>query len=460
MKSNLETTEITPTQDPSKPRIWKHGTLTYTTAGLCVLLFWLLWGDVAWSLRERSVPSTMQLLFQKLGASNLLSSLLIASLPNILVLICGPIVSYRSDRHRGRLGRRIPFLLWHIPFAVLSMFGVAFSPQLGRMLNDILGMGESSCILISIAIGWSFFELATVVANAVFYGLVNDVVPTALLGRFYGLFRGVSLIASILYNYYIFGHAEKHFPLIFSAIGIIYGLCFLLMCSRVKEGGYPPPEPIKDGGVGVISNAKVYFRNCFSNRYYIWVFACIAAPSISFIGVNHFSVFFAKHLAMDMGLYGKCLAITYACSLVLSYPLGILADRFHPLRTSLVMLSLYALTTLGGAIFATDPKSFAVFFVLHGVLSGAWYTSSASLPLRLFPRAKFSQFYSALYMFIALGIMTAGPVIGQALDFTHRFYRLTFMASCTLSVVGLAVGLVVHSKFMKFGGPKHYIAPE
>ena len=460
MKINRPLTE---SATPSSPSFWKHGTLTYTTAGLAVLLFWLLWGDIAWSLRDRSVPSVMQLLFQKFGASNLLSSRLISSLPNILVLICGPIVSYRSDRHRGRFGRRIPFLLLHIPVAVLSMIAVALSPQLGRGLSGLLGScspGSGSCTLLFIAMGWSLFELATVVANAVFYGLVNDVVPTALLGRFYGLFRGISLIASILFNYYVFGHAEKHFPLVFIGIGVVYGFSFLTMCLRVKEGGYPPPEPIQEGEGGFIPAMRLYLRNCFSNRYYLWVFAAIATPWVAFIGVNHFSVYFAKSLSMDMSVYGKCLAVTYTFSLILSYPLGMLADRFHPLRTSLAALFLYAVVTLGGAIFSTSPRAFAVFFVLHGVLSGAWMTSSASLPLRLFPRGKFSQFYSALYMFIGLGIMTAGPLIGQALDFTHRFYRLTFMASCGLTVLGLGLGLVVHSKFMKLGGPNQYVAPE
>ena len=458
-----KTAEASQPAAPSRPKIWTHGTLTYTATGLWLLLFWLLWGDVAWALRERSVPSVMQLLFKKYGASNLLVGLLISSLPNILVLICGPIVSYHSDRHRGRWGRRMPFLLWHIPIAVLAMIGVAFSPQLGGKLNALLGSfapGGASSTLIFIAIGWSLFELATVVANAVFYGLVNDVVPTPLLGRFYGLFRGISLIASILFNLYVFGYAEKHFQAIFIGIGAVYGICFISMCLRVKEGQYPPPEPIKEGEGGFIKGVRHYFRKCFSKSYYRWVLAAIALPWISFIGVNHFSVLFARSLSMDMAAYGKCLAVTYTFSLILSYPLGMLADRFHPLRTSLAALSLYVLTTLGGAFFSTSPKAFAVFFVLHGVVSGMWMTSAASLPLRMFPRSNFSQFYSALYMVIGLGIMMAGPLIGQTIDFTHDFYRLTFMASCGFATLGLTVGLVVHAKFMKLGGPRGYVAPE
>jgi len=404
----------------------------------------------------------MQLLFQKFGASNFVSSLLIATLPYGLILLIGPIVSYRSDRYRSRWGRRIPFLAIHIPFVVLSMVAVAFSPVLGQGLHQLLGQsspGLSTCTLIIIASGWGVFELATVVANAVFYGLINDVVPSSLLGRFYGVFRAISLIASILFNYFIFGKAEEHFPLVFIGIGLVYGLSFTMMCLKVKEGEYAPPPIPKAGGGNFFVAARTYFQECFSKPYYLWVFVSIALPWIAFIGVNHFSVYFAKSLAMDMGFYGKCLALTYGCSLVLSYPLGMLADKFHPLRTSLVVISLYALVTAAGAIFSTNPQSFAVFFVLHGVLSGAWFTSSASLPLRMFPKENFSQFYSALNMFIGLGIMTAGPIVGQLIDLTKKFYQLTFIASSTLAFLAIFIGLIVHAKFMKLGGPKDYVPP-
>jgi hypothetical protein len=41
-----------------------------------------------------------------------------------------------------------------------------------------------------------------VIANAVFGGLINDVVPPALIGRFFGLFRAVSLLAGIIFNFW------------------------------------------------------------------------------------------------------------------------------------------------------------------------------------------------------------------------------------------------------------------
>jgi len=55
--------------------------------------------------------------------------------------------------------------------------------------------------------------------------------------------------------------------------------------------------------------------------------------------------------------------------------------------------------------------------------------------------------------------MTFGPIVGQLIDFTHKFYRLTFIASSTLAFVALILGLVVHAKFMKLGGPENYTPP-
>ena len=42
--------ENIPGTAPQK-KIWHAGTLTYTTAGVVLLFFWLLWGDFAWSMK-------------------------------------------------------------------------------------------------------------------------------------------------------------------------------------------------------------------------------------------------------------------------------------------------------------------------------------------------------------------------------------------------------------------------
>ena len=444
--------------------IWTVGTLSYTTGGLVILFCWLLAGDFAWSMKERSVMWVVQLLIKKFEASDMISGLLIGTLPQALALVLTPIVSYRSDRHRGRWGRRIPFLIIPTPIAALSMVGLAFSPNLGTFLHETLGTisaGLNQSILVTFAFFWTVFEVATVTANAVFFGLINDVVPKAVLGRFYGMFRAMGLIVAMAFNYWLFGKAETHYTAIFIGIGIIYGVGFTTMCFKVKEGEYPPPEPVAPSRAGgLVAAVKTYFRECFTRPYFLWIYASISFSWMAMLTVNLFNVFFAKSVNMSMDTYGKCMAATFLISFFLSYFIGALADRLHPLRLSLGLLALFVVVTLAGGLLIHDARTFGIAVIAYGVAGGSWQTAAASLTMRLFPQARYAQIDSAKGIVQSFGMMLVGPVIGYFLDLTGHEYRYAYFASAAMALLALLTGLVVHAKFMRLGGPKGYVAPE
>lgn len=460
--SSVEETEKSPRAGTRK--IWTAGTLAYTTGGLVILFCWLLAGDFAWSMKERSVMWVVQLLIKKFEASDMISGLLIGTLPQALALVLTPIVSYRSDRHRGRWGRRIPFLVIPTPIAALSMVGLAFSPEIGASLHGALGEvspGYNQSILIAFAFFWTVFEVATVIANAVFFALINDVVPKAVLGRFYGMFRAVGLIVAMAFNFWLFGKAETHYTWIFIGIGILYGVGFTTMCFKVKEGEYPPPPPVQPSRAGGwVAAVRTYFRECFTRPYFLWIYASVMLSWMAIHMVNLFNLFFARSVNMSMDTYGKYLAATFMISFVLSYFLGILADRFHPLRLGLVLMGLFAVVTFVAGLLAQDASSFGVALIAYGVFSGSWQTATASLTLRLFPQARFAQIDSARGLVQSFGLMIVGPAMGAFLDLTGHNYRHVYLASAGLAVLALLTGLVVYRNFQRLGGVKHYVAPE
>ena len=92
------------------------GTLTYTKVGLFVLFAWLLWGDFCFTMMETVVPSIVPLRLRELNAPNWIMGLVLVTLPCILNVALNPVISTASDRHRGRWGRRIPFMLFTVPF--------------------------------------------------------------------------------------------------------------------------------------------------------------------------------------------------------------------------------------------------------------------------------------------------------------------------------------------------------
>ena len=474
--------------EPSKG-VWKVGTLTYTTGGIVVLFLWLLWGDFAWSMRDRSVVGLASWYLNSLKIPNFVFAILMSSFPAVVSLLLGPIISMKSDRHRGKLGRRIPFLLLTTPVAALGMIGLGLTPFIAKWIHGIsqpgspsgdslrhffknsslgmsaLGLLDNEIIVALVCFGvfWAAFEFATIAGLAVFGGLINDVVPQNLLGRFYGLFRAISLIDGMIFNFWIMGHVPEHFTLIIISIGVFYGIAFTWVCLKVKEGDYPPPPPLDPSHNTVIksfsSGVKVYFKECFSNSYYILIFIMIMASTMSFLPLNTFAIPYAKSLQIDMATYGKYLALTYMFSLVLAFPLGWLADKFHPLRVCMVALVGYIIVSIIGFTYATTTSAYLVAWVLHGVLSGCYLTSAASIGQRLFPRQKFAQFASAALLFAAPLHMTLGPLVGVVIDSTGNSYRYTFAAGLLLACIGLFTSWLVYLRFVKLGGPGFYKPP-
>jgi len=446
-------------------RVWRVGTLVYTGGGLAVLFFWLLWGDFAFGMRSRSIPAIVQLLFQKFGASDMLAGFLIGSLPAAIGLVVGPVVAYRSDRLRSRWGRRIPFLAVPIPFIVLAIAGLAFAPRLagemGGLPAPFAGRPEL-CTLLLMGVFWTVFEISCITADSLFAALINDVVPQEVIGRFYGLFRACGLVAGIIFNFWLMGKAETHPLWLFAGIGTLYGLGFGLMCLKVREGTYPPPPPVAHEGrrAGWLDGVRAYFRDGFGHAYYLWFFAVALLVPLTATPFNLYSVFYAKSVGMSLDAYGKCLAYSYGISLALAYPLGALADRFHPLRLTLAALALYGLVLAGGALWVRDAATFGVVLVAHGVLSGTLFTVSASLAQRLLPRARFAALGSAGGILNSLAGIALPPALGLFLDHTGHAYRYTFHAGFLLALAALGAGFVLHRRFTALGGPSGYRAPE
>ena len=449
---------------PPPPRAtWQAGTLRYTTGGLVIVFVWLLCGDFALNLRDRGVPPVMQVLFKKFGASDLMTGLVFSTLPAALGLLIGPVVGYKSDRLRTRWGRRIPFLLVPIPFIVFSVLGLAFSPQLGEGLYRLIGkdsFSRNACVVLSLAVFWTVFDICCLVGNSVFGALVNDVVPQEVIGRFYGFFRAIGLIAGIIFFFKGIGAAEAHASWIFLGIGLIYGGGFFLMCMNVKEGTYPPVNVADPSRKSVAATLRTYFKEAFGNSYYRWCFGAGLLGGLCTTPINIYSLFYAQSVGLSVDAYGKCIALSYACSFCLSYPLGALCDRFHPLRVTIALLTLYAAVMACGGLLANTPTEFAAFFIIHNVVSGSLFTAWASLPQRLLPRAKFAEMNSAAGIIGALGTMAVVPLLGVILDAAHHNYRLTFYMCTVLTVAALATYLYVHVRFMALGGPENYVAPE
>lgn len=449
---------------PKGERRWTVGTLTYTSVGLIILFCWLLWGDFAWTMKERAVNPVAMVMLRGFSAPDWLVGLLIGSIPAAIGLILGPVVSVMSDRHRSRWGRRIPFLLFPTPIVTLTMFGLAAVPMIGSWVHEAWGPsspGEMACRIIVFAFFWTAFEISSAVVNTLVGALINDVVPREVIGRFFALFRAVSLIAGIVFNFFLMGKAESHSFAIFIGLGLLYGIGFSLMCLKVREGSYPPPEPRPvTSGLRFFGPVKAYLKECFTNPFYLWFFLATTLGMLSLGPVNTFSVFHSRSVGMSDDLYGKCLALSYTISLLIAYPLGILADRFHPLRLGLLAMGGYVAATLFGFFFSQTVATFFAAFLAHTVISGTYLTVTASIGQRLLPKAKFAQFASAGGLVTALCFMVLPPALGVFIEWMNHEYRYVFILGCLIACGSFFGFVMLLRGYQRLGGDAGFQPPE
>ncbi|MCC7517554.1 MAG: hypothetical protein IT578_00040 [Verrucomicrobiae bacterium] len=449
--------------EPSPAEKRRVGTLSYTRAGLVTLFFWLLWGDFCFTLLETVGPSLLPLLLREHGASNREIAILVGSIASVLNMVVTPVVSMQSDRHRGPLGRRIPFLAWPTPFIAVLLGLIPFAPEITRGLlawgwvKALLAWSPIPPLVLVFAALIGTFQLFNMVVASVYYYLFKDVVPDAYLGRFLSLFRSIGLVAGFVWNYFIFGMAESHMREIFVGISLLYGVSFALMCWRVREGEYPPPPP-REKGPGFLSAARTFLHECFKEPLYLWIYAARTFAGIAGLS-GVFSIFFLRdELGFDLDRLGKLGAWQMLVGLPLAYPFGMLMDRWKPMRVYMLATFLFSAIYFSFYFYIRDWTSLIVsgFFgsaisFVHSIAVAAWTQS-------ILPAERFGQFAAAASLITAAIVAVGAPLCGLFFDWVlvYRFHYIWFSFFLFLSFLCLCK---VHQHWVRHGGPDHYVAP-
>jgi Na+/melibiose symporter-like transporter len=325
------------------------GTLTYTKAGLVAIFAWLLWGDFCLILMETVVPSVLPLKLKSLGCSNWMMGLILSTIPGMLNMTICPYVSFKSDRYRSRWGRRIPFILWTLPFLCVSLLLLGWCDEIRAFLqhySPALNEYAPAAVMIGlIALFMAMFQFFNMFVNSVFWYLFNDVVPAQLIGRFVGLLQIVGMLSAALYNYFIFQYAESHMREIFLGTALLYFIGFGLLCMMVKEGEYPPLEGEQNKDNKGIAGIKTFFREAFSHKLYWMIFAAAGFQTICG-GVGAFNVFFNREMGLSLDHIGKLAAINGIAAVAATYFCAIFVDRWHPVRI-ITYLTVFSLILIG-----------------------------------------------------------------------------------------------------------------
>ena len=408
---------------PESPRQFTVGTLTYTLPGLAALMAWLLWGDFCFHFMETVLPSVLPLKLKNYNAPNWLIGLFLTTIPAVMNATVCPVVSYWSDRHRGPRGRRIPFILYTIPFLCLFLLLVGLTPLIA---SDLVRRGwvtsEQMPALLMLGLFTMGFQFFNMFVSSIYYYLFNDVVPRELLGRFLSAFRFVGVVASAFFAWFVFPKAQTHFTEIFIGTALLYGVVFTMMCLRVKEGQYPEPVALDKNGA-VRDGIKRFFLESFSSRFY-WYFYLFVALWSAAGTIAVFNVFFAQSIGINLEQLGKFYTGFLIVSAVLLIPFGFLADKLHPLRTIRIAATLMVVAAPLPLVFLLGwvpaESSFPIWCLVYGITAPIMALFTASeLPtyMKILPRLQYGQFSAATALVRSLANTLGGFLGGAFIDF-------------------------------------------
>ena len=170
------------------------------------------------------------------------------------------------------------------------------------------------------------------------------------------------------------------------------------------------------------SAISTYFRECFSQPYYLWFFFSFALTNLAFLPINLFYIYYCKSMNMGMGLLGKYGTAQLFLSLLQAYPLGWLCDKFHPIRVTIFALVAYA-TAIWRFFVIHDIPTLGIAQVICGTLAGMWGTATAPLGPMLLPKVKFATYASAMGIVSSILILIVSPLCGKVLDLLNHDYR-------------------------------------
>ena len=461
---------------PPGSKTYYCGTLTYTKIGLIVLFAWLLWGNFCFTLMEAVVPSILPLKLKSLGCSNWLMGLILTTAPGILNMTICPYVSFKSDRYRSKWGRRIPFIIWTMPFLCASLALMGLGDDLCGLLQRnsefLRHFTPATITVVLIAVFLIMFQFFNMFVGSVFWYLFNDVVPPQFLARFMGLFGIVGTGAGALYNYFVFKFAESHMREIFVGAAVLYFIGFGMACLMIKEGEYPPPEGEDDNSGKGMKGILTFFKESFSHKFYWFRFLSTSFGAAAGT-IWTFGVFFNLEMGLTLDQIGKINAVSSIAMMAAMYCMAIFVDRWHPLRITVygavfgVLANFMALVW----IFVTLPGNYFFWLNLGNILVATFLNALvavAGLPteMRIFPQSRFGQFCSAQAMLRSTFTVIFGVLAGLFIDLVRILcngsdysYRFIFLWTTIFAGISATFLVKVYIEWHRMGGDKHFHPP-
>lgn len=281
----------------------------------------------------------------------------LGSLNILFGLTIAPLVAYYSDKSKGSLGRRRPFMILGLLIAGLSLIIIPFTQSLLSLAIAI--------IIFFAAIDFGFTGL--------WDPLYADLVPDKQRGRGMVVNRYMAMAARLLFMFFLIGKFKEHvgqpkilqaltgshmFNLtgeqliyfIAAAMVIITALFIVFFIKETNNTLYETPDKFR---------IKEFFSDIFGSKQNRQLFLLMAASALMTVKLkNLMPLLFTEQFGFSMKTMGQVHGTTMAFNCFIVLPVAaILADRVNRYKLFLICL---AGSTIQPIVFWSYVKWFAI----------------------------------------------------------------------------------------------------
>jgi hypothetical protein len=341
---------------------------------------------------------------------------------------------------------------------------VGLSPSIASALKSIsphflAGVSAGGLTIALLTITYTMYKFCDIFPQSIYYPMWADVIPQHLMGTFTCLFRVVSTAGVTVFNWFLLKYCEDYPAAICMGASGLYVIAFVLLCTQVKEGEYPPPPPAAEGSPSerMIEYVRRFFRESFSHAFYWKYYLSLLCFNVGYVPFSTYLIFYGKDIKLDLSTYGRIMGYQSMVQMGVYLCLGPLVDRIHPLRAGMIGYVFLAITAICGFWLIRSTASFAVWVILIFAAIAVYQAATTSLGARLLPISHFAQFSSASALVFHFGQMILTPVLGLTTD--HFGNAMIFPWLFGFSLAGMALLYLVYRDWKKLGGDEAYIPP-
>ena len=446
-----------PAEMPGAPEL-STGTLQYTLPGLISTMTLLCIGTGIFTMMQVMLGNALPLIARNYGANNQLIALLGTTIPYVFNMIITPIVSFRSDRTRTKIGRRMPYLLFATPLMALALIGIGWIDPICRWLGSSFSWYSASFDLWILGGLIVFYNIFYLIIGSIIYYLFPDVIPERYIGRFMALLQLSGSLVGFLFSRYLLKFVENYQGILFTSLAVLFVAGMLWMISTVREGNYPEVDP-NAKKPSFFGNIMVFVRECYSIPFYYCFFLTMALSEVSMITRGMFNLLYAKEqLHISVEEFGIISGWFGLVGVVLSFPLGFIVDKLGSLKVYGFGLVMVILTNLFGFFLVHDYTSFYAVMIALGVVYAIQMTSTLPVFVDILPKEFYGQFSAANALFRAL-FMTTGSYCGGLLFDLIGDYQYIFAWDFLFTVLAFLCFVKLYRDWQKRGGRRSYVAP-